>query len=122
MNRPRAWLFLLCAATWVAGLSAGTAGATADGEEAAGRALFVDTHKCSMCHAVPAAGIEAKTKSASMKGADLGGKLEVEIEKLAAYLRKEAELDGKAHKKAFKGTDEELQAILDWLGSLEAQE
>ena len=26
------------------------------------------------------------------------------------------------HKKDFKGTDEELQAILDWLGSLEAQE
>ena len=57
-----------------------------------------------------------------MAGGDLGGKLEAEFEELAAYLRKEGELDGKTHKKGFKGTDEELQTILDWLGSLEAQE
>ncbi len=29
--------------------------------------------------------------------------------------------DTKSHSKPFKGTDEELQAIVDWLGSLEAQ-
>ena len=94
--------------------------ATAD--ELDGKALFTDTHKCNMCHAVPAADIEAKTTSDKMKGGDLGGKVEVELAKMAAYLRKEADLDGKSHKKPFKGTDEELQAIIDWLGSLEAQE
>ena len=91
-------------------------------EELDGKALFTDTHKCNMCHAVPAAEIEAKTKSEKMKGADLGGKLDKEFEEIAAYVRKEGELDGKTHKKPFKGTDEELQAIIDWLGSLEAQE
>ncbi len=96
---------------------------TAAEEEAAldGQALFT-THKCNMCHAVPAADIAAKTKSEKMKGADLGGKIETELAELAAYVRKEADLDGKTHKKPFKGTDEELQAIVDWLGSLEAQE
>ena len=87
-----------------------------------GKALFTDVHKCNMCHAVPAAGIEAKTKSKTMKGGDLGGKIDTELAEIAAYVRKEAEIDGKTHKKPFKGTDEELQAIIDWLGSLEAAE
>ena len=91
-------------------------------EDLDGQALFVTTHKCNMCHSVPAAEIESKTKSEKMKGPDLGGKVEVPIEKLAAFMRNEAEIDGKSHKKPFKGTDEELQAIIDWLGSLEAQE
>ncbi len=94
--------------------------ATAVAEELDGKALFTETHKCNMCHAVPAADIEAKTKSEKMKGGDLGGKIETELADLAAYVRKEAELDGKTHKKPFKGTDEELQAIVDWLGTLEA--
>ncbi len=87
-----------------------------------GKALFTDTHKCNMCHAVPAAEIAAKTKNEKMKGADLGGKIESDLAELAAYVRKEGELDGKTHKKPFKGSDEEPQAIVDWLGSLEAQE
>ncbi|MCP3960699.1 MAG: cytochrome c [bacterium] len=87
-----------------------------------GKALFTDTHKCNMCHAVPVAEIAAKTKNEKMKGADLGGKVEGELAEIAAYVRKEADIDGKTHKKPFKGTDEELQAIIDWLGSLEAQE
>ncbi len=87
-----------------------------------GKALFTDTHKCNMCHAVPAADVAAKTKNEKMKGGDLGGKVEGEFAEIAAYVRKEGELDGKTHKKPFKGTDEELQAIVDWLGSLEAQE
>lgn len=87
-----------------------------------GKTLFTDTHKCDMCHAVPAAEIVAKTKNEKMKGGDLGGKIEGDFEAIAAYVRKEAELDGKKHKKPFKGTDEELQAIIDWLATLEAQE
>ncbi len=85
------------------------------------KALFVETHKCNMCHGVAAEGIEAKTKSEKMKGEDLSGyKSDKELADLAAFMRKESE--GDQHKKGFKGTDEELQTILDWLGSLEAQE
>jgi len=93
----------------------------ANAETADAKELFIETHKCNMCHAVPAADIEAKTTSDKMKGPDLGGKVEADLETLAAYMRKTGELDGKEHKKEFKGTDEELQAIVDWLGSLEAK-
>ena len=100
------------------------AGSLAAEEEPAsdGKTLFTDTHKCNMCHGVPAVEIVAKTKNEKMKGGDLGGKIETELAELAAYLRKETEMDGKTHKKPFKGTDEELQAIVDWLATLEAPE
>ncbi len=85
--------------------------------------LFVETHKCQMCHGVAAVEIEAKTSSDKMKGPDLSGYTsDKDLAEIAAYARKEADIDGKQHKKGFKGTDEELQTILDWLGSLEAQE
>ena len=90
-------------------------------DELDGKAQFM-THKCNLCHGVPAVEIEAETKSDKMKGADLGGPVEIKFEKLAGYVRGKGDLNGKKHKKEFKGTDEELQAIIDWLGSLEAQE
>jgi len=93
--------------------------ATAEGAD--GKTLFTDTHKCNMCHSVPAADIEAKTSSEKMKGPDLGGKIDADLATIAAYVRKQGEFDGKNHKKEFKGADEELQTIVDWLGSLEAQ-
>ncbi len=115
MKHLMAWTTILVAASLVVPLATMA-------EELDAEALFTTTHKCNMCHAVPAAEIVAKSKSEKMKGADLGGKVEGEFETIAAYVRKAEELDGKKHKKEFKGTDEELQAILDWLGSLEAQE
>ena len=75
---------------------------------------------CNTCHSVASADIEAKTSSEKMLGPDMSGLKDVEMEALAAYLRKEVERDGKNHMKGFKGSDEELQAIVDWLGSLEA--
>ncbi len=96
------------------------AGAPAE-EQADGRQVFLDA-KCNLCHAVPAVDIPAKTKSEKLKGPDLGGPLPdgFTFADLAAYLRKETDRDGVEHKKEFKGTDEELQTIVDWLGSLEA--
>ncbi len=102
------------------GLSAGDA--VAEGAEvSAGKAEFL-THKCNLCHAVPAAEIDAKTKSEKLKGPALGGAIEADFGVFAAYVRKQGELDGKAHKKEFKGTDEELKAILDWLAEFEPAE
>lgn len=119
MNRKSLALTLFATIVAVGALAAPAAEAQQPPDA---KTLFTETHKCNMCHAVAAAGIEAKTTSEKMKGADLGGKVEGELEVIAAYVRKEGELDGKTHKKGFKGTDEELQTILDWLGSLEAQE
>ena len=88
-----------------------------------GREIF-QKQKCNTCHTVKAAGIEAKTTSDRMKGPELSGyELDVKFADLAAFLRKEGEMDGTdgKHKAEFKGTDEELQTIIDWLGSLEAK-
>ena len=87
-----------------------------------GKTIFMDNN-CNMCHSIAAADIEAKIKSEKMKGPDLAGVTnERDAEVLTEYLRKEAEINGKKHQKAFTGSDEELGALLNWLGSLEKAE
>jgi mono/diheme cytochrome c family protein len=86
-----------------------------DGADA--QALFLETHKCNVCHSVAAADIEHKSEKTA--GPDLGGYTTDDREALARFLRKEEEREGENHKKTFAGTDEELTAILDWLASLE---
>jgi len=85
-----------------------------------GKAIFIAT-KCNLCHTVSSAAI-AKT-SEKMKAPDLTGKVTAADEpKLAKFVRKlEPNKDGKKHGKEFKGTDEELQAILDWLATQKAK-
>jgi mono/diheme cytochrome c family protein len=84
----------------------------------AGQEVFLDV-KCNMCHAVSTAGVEAKTTSEKMRGPDLVGLAEDDTlgdaGALAEYIKQESEIDGAKHKKGFKGTDEELQALIDWL-------
>jgi len=83
--------------------------------------LFIDN--CVKCHSVSTVGIEAENKTGKMAGGDLVNLGEsYEAGFLFAYARKEADLDGKTHKKPFKGTDEELQAIVDWLLERKAEE
>lgn len=118
MKRLSTALLATAAAVAILALAAPAATLADEGDP---KELFVETHKCNMCHGVAAEGVEAKTKSDKMKGPDLSGyKSDKELAELAAFMRKEKE--GDQHKKGFKGTDEELQAIVDWLGSLEAQE
>jgi len=82
-------------------------------EESNGQAVF-EAQKCNLCHSVPAAGIEATTKSDKLKGPDLVD-LDADAQWVAKYLKKEVEKDGKSHTKPFKGSDEELKALVDWL-------
>ena len=106
------------AAIGIAVLALVAVSATAEDEAAlpAGHKEFVDL-KCNMCHAVSSVGIEAKTKSEKMFGGDLVGLGEEwDAKALAAYVNQESEKDGKQHKKGFKGSDEELQVLVDWLG------
>jgi mono/diheme cytochrome c family protein len=83
-------------------------------EKIDGKKLFVD-QKCSTCHTVAKAEITSKKKDA----ADLS---ELNTERNSdfwtKYLKKEEKLDGDAHKTSFKGTDEELKALINWLESL----
>lgn len=99
-------------------LLATTEASAATGEP--GREQFL-AHKCVLCHGVVAAGVESRAKTPKMDGGDLSGYHTEDAEALLAFLRKQTEQDGEKHKREFKGSDEELQQILDWLGSMEAE-
>ncbi len=92
--------------------------AAAASEAAAGQEAFVAL-KCNLCHSVEAVDIAAKTKSDKMKGPDLSSSSELDVEWAFQYIKRDVLKDDKQHKKEFKGTDEELTAILDWLATLE---
>ena len=85
-----------------------------------GQAVFT-AQKCNMCHSVPQAEIVAKMTSEKMKGPDLPNEVR-ESDWLASFLKREVQLNDKDHKKEFKGTDEELQAITAWLVALKSGE
>ena len=89
--------------------------ASAD-EMSDGQAVFA-AQKCNMCHSVPSLEIVATSKSAKMKGPDLPAG-ERDEAWLAGFLKREIQLDEKDHKKQFKGTEEELQAVAAWLLTL----
>jgi hypothetical protein len=79
--------------------------------DAPGKKIFVDS-KCTMCHSVTAAEITSKKKDAS----DLSTlSADMTSDFLTKYLKKEEAIDGEKHKTSFKGTDEELTQLVDWL-------
>jgi len=94
---------------------------SAEGEttgELDGKTIFLAS-KCNMCHSVPEVGIEAKVKSEKMKGPDLTKTAaRFEADELGKFVRKQAQLEGKDHKKEFKGSDEELAVLVTWLRQL----
>lgn len=80
-----------------------------------GRAIFL-AQKCDLCHAVPAVGIAATTKSEKMKGPEINNlAAQRNADWLRKYLTKNEAIDGKKHGKEFKGSDAELTALTDWL-------
>ena len=88
--------------------------------EDAGLAAFTG-QKCNMCHSVPQAEIVSKVKSEKMKGPDLPSEVR-EAEWIMGYISRQHQLNGKDHKKEFKGTDEELQVVAAWLVQLQASQ
>ena len=87
-----------------------------------GKALFLAA-KCQTCHAVSSADIEAKTDNPKLLGPDLTGVTQrYEPDWLVQYIKKEIDLEGKRHKKTFKGTDDELAAVIAWLNTQIADE
>lgn len=87
-----------------------------DGEEAF-------RQNCAECHGVRVAEIPATTTDKSKKGPDLTGIGEkYQPEWIKKYVKTEADRDGKSHKKKFKGSDEELQVLVDWLLEQKAED
>ena len=87
------------------------------GAAADGKAVFLEK-KCNLCHSIDSQQIE-KT-SDKMKGTDLSN-VGPSLESAAwvkSFLKKEAQKEGEDHRREFKGTDEELDALADWLLTL----
>jgi mono/diheme cytochrome c family protein len=87
--------------------------AAGQGAKLDGKAIFM-AQKCNMCHNVPTQNIERTMKSEKMAGPDLVN-IKVEAPTLIKYLRKQADINGKKHGKAFTGSDEELGALVAWI-------
>jgi mono/diheme cytochrome c family protein len=106
----------LAAVVLLATLYSGSAsGAATPPAKLDGKQIFL-AQKCSLCHSVSSAGIERTVKSEKVAGPDLTNTAAKEdAGKLAKFLRKEGELNGKKHGKGFTGTDEELGAMIAWL-------
>jgi cytochrome c5 len=81
-----------------------------------GKAVFA-SQKCSLCHSVQSAGIERTVKSSKAQDLSNTG-AERDAAWLTKWLKKQEMLDGKAHQKAFTGSDAELSALVSWLGTL----
>lgn len=86
-------------------------------QAADGKAVFLDK-KCNMCHSVDSQSIE-KT-SEKMKAPDLSNaaSLVSSGDWLKDFLTRKVKKDDKNHMREFKGTDEELNAVVDWILSL----
>ncbi|MCS7311390.1 MAG: cytochrome c [Acidobacteria bacterium] len=111
---------------WTAVLVVGLGeAATAQEKAASGKELFTK-YKCTMCHSVKAEGIEAKKAAEGgeeAKGTDLsdvGAKVQ-SAQWIQDYLLKKVDKDGKKHKTVFKGTEEELKTLAEWLFSLKGK-
>ena len=92
------------------------------GKEHVGKQTFL-AQKCEVCHSVSSQGIAHTSKVAKLVGPDLDDVADRrEVSWMTRYVKREQVGDnGKKHAKPFKGTDEELQTILDWLVSLKAE-
>ena len=82
-----------------------------------GKQIFID-NKCTMCHSVTSLEITSKKENA-VDLSNIGSDLKPEL--LKSYLMKEAKINEKEHKLKFKGTDEELNALVDWLMTLKIE-
>lgn len=86
-------------------------------DDPAGKKIFID-NKCNMCHTVKSAGIESK-KSIATDLSNAGAVMKAED--MIKYLKKEMKLNDKDHKTAFKGSDEDLKKLVEWLSTLKAE-
>lgn len=82
-----------------------------------GKQVFID-NKCTMCHSVTSMEITSKKENA-VDLSNVGSNVKSEL--LKSYLLKEAKINEKDHKIKFKGTDEELNALVNWLTSLKVE-
>lgn len=88
-------------------------------EDPPGKVIFKDS-KCGTCHSITAQGIakagEEKKEKAAPDLSDVGTKHKADW--ISKYLLKKETLNDDKHLKKFKGTDEELETLSNWLATL----
>ena len=73
---------------------------------------------CARCHAVEARDIES-TVSERLRGRDLGAVgADHDAPWVVAVVKREIEVDGRPHRAPFRGSDEQLAALAEWLVGL----
>lgn len=88
--------------------------ATANAQD--GKAAFLE-NRCNVCHTVESQEVEKTSKMAGPDLSDAGNMVE-SAEWLKGFLLKENETDAGAHKKTWGGSEEQLDAIINWLMTL----
>ncbi len=88
-------------------------------EEPKGKILFKES-KCVSCHAVESQGFVKKGKSSAPDLSDVGTKHK-DIEWLKKYLTKQETMNDLKHAISFKGDEEELQTLSEWLTTLKKE-
>ena len=89
------------------------AGGAARAEDAPGKAVFVASG-CPQCHSVTAQGIKSDGDAGDLS--KVGTKHDAAT--IERFVTKQAELNGKKHKKKFQGSDDDLKKLAAWLASL----
>jgi hypothetical protein len=82
-----------------------------------GKKIFVDS-KCTNCHTVTSMEITSKKDDATdlSNAGSLG-----DASLIKSYLLKESKINDQEHKLKFKGTEEELNALVNWLLTLKTE-
>ncbi|VAX16575.1 hypothetical protein MNBD_NITROSPINAE02-2150 [hydrothermal vent metagenome] len=95
----------------------------------AGKTIFLE-YECASCHAVSAYGISIAKSEEEEEDDDYGEEEAIEppdlsnvgskLDKkfLSKFLRKKVAIDGRKHKKRFKGTKQERKELVIWLSTL----
>ncbi|MBT8379477.1 MAG: cytochrome c [Ignavibacteria bacterium] len=87
-------------------------------DEVDGQQIFTDS-KCIKCHSVESLEITSK-KDDALDLSNVGADSDAEF--LKKYLVKEETMNDKKHKTKFKGSEEELNTLVDWLLTLKTEE
>ena len=107
---------LLGAPILIAALLPVLAAQPAGAADAPGKTVFT-AQKCTMCHSVDSQQIAQTSKMAGSDLSDVGATRDAAW--LTQYLKKEvANGGGKKHSKEWKGTEAELEQLVDWLVTL----